>query len=201
MPGVPGEVARTWVGLESGGLESAWASLGEGRLRAHGRACGLDPEPYWVTYQLDTVDGWVTSRLQVEVELSAGPRRLDLRRAGDGTWSANGQAVAGVAGALDCDLARSPLTNTMPVLRHRLHQAAGRHDFVMAWVSLPDLGVHRSEQRYEHLRTSARGALVRFASQDGSFVADLAVDRDGLVLDYPGLARLVQVGGVGPGSP
>ena len=188
---MPGTSARTWAGLESGGFETTWVRFEDGRLRAHGRACGLDPEPYWVAYQLDTVDGWVTSQLVVEVDLEAGPRRLDLRRAGDGTWTANGAVVAAVAGALDCDLARSPLTNTMPMLRHGLHQAAGAHDFTMAWVSLPDLGVHRSEQHYEHLRSSATGALVRFASQDGTFVADLDVDPDGLVLDYPGLARRI----------
>jgi hypothetical protein len=53
----------------------------------------------------------------------------------------------------------------------------------MAWVSLPDLKVHRSEQRYEHLAPGR----VRFSS-DG-FTADLELDADGLVITYPGLAR------------
>ena len=52
-------------------------------------------------------------------------------------------------------------------------------------MSLPDLKVHRSEQRYEHLEPG----LVRFSS-DG-FVADLVLDADGLVITYPGLARRV----------
>ena len=45
--------------------------------------------------------------------------------------------------ALDCDLAYCPLTNLMPVLRHRLHREPGRHDLVMAWVRLPELTVSR----------------------------------------------------------
>jgi hypothetical protein len=55
----------------------------------------------------------------------------------------------------------------------------------MAWVSLPDLQVHRSEQRYEHVRPG----VVRFSSDD--FVADLELDAHGLVRTYPQLARRV----------
>ena len=57
----------------------------------------------------------------------------------------------------------------------------------MAWVSVPDLHVHASPQRYEHLRTTAAGAVVRFGS--GDFTADLLVDAEGFVADYPGLAQ------------
>jgi hypothetical protein len=49
--------------------------------------------------------------------------------------------------------------------------------------------VHRSLQRYQHLRTTPHGAVVRFAS--GDFTADLLVDADGFVVDYPQLARRV----------
>ena len=55
----------------------------------------------------------------------------------------------------------------------------------MAWVSLPDLKVHRSQQRYEHLEPGR----VRFSS-DG-FTADLELDEDGVVVFYPELARRV----------
>ena len=59
-----------------------------------------------------------------------------------------------------------------------------KYDFVMAWVSLPDLKVHRSGQRYEHLAPGR----VRFSDDDG-FTADLELDENGLILVYPGLAR------------
>ena len=119
----------------------------------------------------------------------------------EGGWTARRQAhpadradrqddVALLDHALDCDLAWCPLTNLMPVLRHRLHREPGRHDLVMAWVRLPELTVSRSGQRYEHLRRNADGtAVVRFSS--GAFSADLTVDADGFVVDYPGLARAV----------
>jgi hypothetical protein len=191
------QVTCTWRVEASGGLETAWVSLGDDRLSARGRAVGLDPEPYWVAYALETGGRFVTGRLRVQVESAAGSRTLDLRRrSGDGAWLADGHALPDLDGALDCDLALCPLTNSMPVLRHRLHRQAGGHDLVMAWVSLPDLGVHRSEQRYEHLGRAGEGALVRFTS--GDFRADLGVDGDGLVVDYPRLAtRLARADGSG----
>jgi hypothetical protein len=86
-------------------------------------------------------------------------------------------------GALDCDLAFSPLTNFMPARRLGPEPV----DHVMAWVSVPDLGVRRSEQRYEPIDDHH----VRFVSLDGDFVAELELDDDGLVVRYPQLAELV----------
>jgi hypothetical protein len=31
--------------------------------------------------------------------------------------------------------------------------------------------------------------VVRYESTDGSFAANITVDRDGIVVDYPGIAR------------
>jgi hypothetical protein len=77
----------------------------------------------------------------------------------------------------------------MPVLRHGLLERAGSHDFLMAWVSLPDLRFHPSRQRYVSLADVANTRTVRYESLDGDFTADLTFDSDGLVIDYPQLGR------------
>ncbi|MGW3953291.1 putative glycolipid-binding domain-containing protein [Streptomyces sp. NPDC004752] len=41
---------------------------------------------------------------------------------------------------MDRDLVLCPLTDTMPVPRDGLHRAPGERQFLMAWVSVPDLG-------------------------------------------------------------
>ena len=61
----------------------------------------------------------------------------------------------------------------------------------MAWISVPDLSLHPSPQRYTHLETQSAGErVVRFeATGEGDdFVADVVFDADGLVIDYPGIA-------------
>jgi hypothetical protein len=83
------------------------------------------------------------------------------------------------------DLGWSPLFNSLPVLRDGLLEAGPPRDYVMRWVDVPSLELHRSEQRYEPLGDR----VVRFVS--GDFTADIRFDAAGFVLDYPGLARRV----------
>ena len=77
----------------------------------------------------------------------------------------------------------------MPVLRHRLLSGGGPVDLLMAWVSVPDLGIFPSRQRYTLVRRASQAIVVRFESLDNPFVADITFDDHGLVRDYPGLAR------------
>ncbi|MFG2126709.1 putative glycolipid-binding domain-containing protein [Streptomyces sp. NPDC048751] len=183
----------TWDVTGSKGYETAWVEVGADALRARGRAVGTTPEPYWVSYELETTAGFVTQRLRVTAETAERTRTLDLRHDGQGGWTADGVRVPEVEGALDCDLGLCPLTNTMPVLRHELHRVPGEREFLMAWVSVPDLAVQPSRQTYTHLgRAGDGGGRVRYAS--GDFRSDVEFDADGLVVEYPQLARRLAAG-------
>lgn len=195
------DVHRSLVWLKEAGAELAEVKLARGRLSATGSAIGADPMPYRLEYILVTGDDYTTSSLRVHTAGAGWSRTLELRRDGDGTWQVLGDAEGlldapppgGDAtlyqGALDCDLALCPLTNTMPVLRHGLLDAGDPVDFQMVWVSVPDLAVHPSAQRYTPVRKSDDVSVVRY--EDEGFAANIVFDRDGLVVDYPGLARRV----------
>jgi len=176
-----------WRGLEEWLAEAAEVRLEGDRLEARGTQLGAEPHAYRADYELTTTAGWVTERLRVEVRDRDGERRLDLRRGADGGWSANGHARPELEGALDCDLAFSPLTNTMPTLRERLRDGEGPVDLETAWVALPGLEIHCSAQRYEPVD----GRTVRYVSRDSDFRAELELDEDGLVLRYPRLAERI----------
>jgi hypothetical protein len=207
LAGVPDEPEKhrvvVWESETTAGIELSDVRLYHGQLQATGVAIGTDPEPYRLTYELETAEGFVTSALRVRSEGRGWLRTLELLRSIDGAWTcattADGEPDLPAAGgsadafseALDCDLGRSPLTNSMPVLRHGLLDGGGPIDFVMAWVSVPDLGVHRSEQRYTFLRRDGERSTVRYESRNRSFVAEITFDADGLVVLYPGLARRV----------
>jgi uncharacterized protein len=172
-----------WRGLEEWLAEAAEVQLEADRLRARGTQLGAEPHPYRADYELATTEGWVTDRLEVAVHDGDGERRLDLRRGADGGWTANGEALPDLSGALDCDLAFSPLTNAMPILR----DGGGPADYEMAWVSLPDLAVRLSLQRYEPIDERT----VRYVSRDSDFSAELELDADRLVVRYARLAERV----------
>jgi hypothetical protein len=192
-----------WTGVEEWLAEAASIDLREGGLSANGIQLGAHPAPYRVDYRLDASDGFVTRELDLIAVGEGWSRRLLLRHDGSGGWSANveddgdppGGAWDGelpdLSDALDIDMGFSPLTNSMPILRHELHRQVGSTDFVMAWVSIPDLRVTASKQRYEHVRTDDEGATVRFLEVDRDFTADLELDSDGLLAFYPALSRRV----------
>ena len=175
-----------WRGVDPDRMETAWVRAGERRLSAHGSSTTGD---YVLSWRLETGDGWVTRDLWVGVD---GARSLQLSRGAGGEWS-----VGGLDGALDCDLGLCPFTNTMPVLRHGLHvpRPPGEVDveLVMAWVSVPDLTVSASRQRYRSDGSGAGGrARIRFDSE--GFSARIEVDADGFVVGYPGIGYGVDVG-------
>ncbi len=203
-----GTLHRTvaWSKDDPVGAEIASVALLPDRMQASGVAIGSDPEPYRLDYQLETREGFVTARVLVTARGDGWSRRLELTRSGAAGWNADvsqegdislpeaGGDLTGLAEALDPDLGLSPLFNTMPVLRHRIHDD-GAAEFLMVWISVPDLSLHPSPQRYSHLETRAGGErLIRFeAVGDGDdFVADLIYDADGLVVDYPGIATRIR---------
>jgi hypothetical protein len=181
------ERVLVWRGLEDWLSEASHVRLEGDRLEAWGTQLGADPRPYRVDYGLTTAANWVTERFRLVVRDANGERGLDLHRRTDGVWTANGEALAGLDSALDCDLENSPLTNSMPILRERLREGGPPVDLVMAWVSLPDLGVRVSSQRYEPIDERS----VRFVSLDSDFTAELELDSDGLLSRYPSLGERV----------
>jgi hypothetical protein len=130
-------------------------------LRARGTQIAIDDDAYELRYEVDE------ERLFAEI---VGHKALEI----------------GLDDTDFFDLAFSPLFNSFPVIRYEMHRGGTPQDFVMTWVSVPDLGVSRSEQRYDPL---AGEGLVRFST--GSFKADIEFDREGFVVDYPELAERV----------
>ena len=166
-------------------MELAEVRLSESALAASGVAIGSDPAPYRLDYSLVADKGFVTAGLRVEARGEGLHNTIDLWRSEEGRWSVDGRELPELDDALDCDLGLSPLTNSMPVLRHGLLAETGSVELLMAWVSVPDLSVHASPQRY----TGLGDRVVRFDSLDDPFTAHITFDEDGLVLDYPGIGR------------
>jgi hypothetical protein len=159
-----------WQG--PGIFEVAFVDLGDDRLTARGTQLRAG---YSLSYVLETSHMFVSERLVAEVETVHGAGKLDLRR---GTKPLKDDV-------LDLDLQASPLFNSLPVLRDRLHEGGNAREYTMAFVKVPELSVERSAQRYVPLEHG----VVRFRS--GTFTADIEFDADGFVVRYPGLAERV----------
>ena len=156
---------RFIVGASNGGFEFTGLIL-----QAH------EESPYVVRYALAVDAAWRTRKVEVELE-DGGQRGLSLTVDSEGNWSQDAQRLEQVAGCIDVDLEWSPSTNTLPI--RRLGLAPGETKTVAAaWVRFPSMEVQRLEQTYERL------AERRYRYRSGRFTADLAVDDDGMVLQY-----------------
>jgi hypothetical protein len=144
-----------WQGLDVPRLELVRLEWVDGELRASGTQLGV---AYELRYELE--------RAQLELDV-VGERA----------------ATVALDGCDFFDLGSSPLFNSLPVVRDGLLEEGPARDYVMRWVSVPELVVHEQPQRYEPLG----GGLVRFRT--GDFAADIAFDEDGLVTYYPDLAE------------
>lgn len=204
----PGRRMVAWTKIDPIGAEIADVTLTTQGMLAAGTAIGSDPEPYRLDYELETDDQYVTRRVDVRATAEGWSRALHLMHDGSGTWTVDTDQSGHIASpapggdprlfadALDADLGLSPLFNTMPVLRHGLHESGSRAtDLLMVWISVPDLRVHPSRQRYTPLRPAgATSALVLFEalSDEAIFRAEIEFDTTGLVVDYPGLATRIR---------
>lgn len=193
--------AVAWVKDDPFGVEFAELEIGRDHLWAQGVVVGGGPLPYRLDYELDTTGDFITSRIHAVSRGEGWRRELDLRRDAAGVWSVaasgQGQLALEPAGGdarclvetLDCDLELSPITNMMPILRHGLTKGGGPIELTMAWIAVPALSVRADRQRYRHGLSAADHHVIRYEAVDGTFAADITVDADGVVIDYPGVAR------------
>ncbi|RNL85850.1 putative glycolipid-binding domain-containing protein [Halostreptopolyspora alba] len=169
------------------GLGTLTAAPGGYRFEASETVAG-HAEHFACRFTVRTDLAWVCSEARVEVMTGFGARELGMTGRG-GHWSVDGHPEPSLDGCLDVDVAATPLTHTLPIRRLGLTPGESR-DITVARIDVPSLRVWRVVQRYTRLDTSA--GRDRYEYRDphhGSF--ELTVDRDGVVLDYEGLARRV----------
>ena len=143
--------------------------------------------PYGLRYRAVRDSNWTT--LSLDIDTTDG-RGLHVRSDGAGSWSdAAGRRLPALDGCIDIDLAGSPFTNTLPIRRIGLTPEMGAVEFRMLYVPFATFEPTVDEQRYRCLGPGH----YRYEAVDRSFSADLTLDDDGLVVDYPTLFHRVPV--------
>jgi hypothetical protein len=145
--------------------------------------------PFRLTYRLTWDKAWRLRNAELLVATERFTRSLILQTDGWGSWrGSDGMVIDELDGCVDVDIWPTPFTNSFPIRREPM--AVGeRREFHMAWIFAPELTVHPQPQAYTRLADR----LYLFENLDGSgFKADLLVDADGIVLDYPDLFRRVK---------
>jgi uncharacterized protein len=144
--------------------------------------------PFTTRYTVRCDAQWRVRALTVQARQQDAEHALDLRADGSGRWQDGaGAPLPALEGCLDVDLSATPFTNTLPIRRLALPVGASA-TIQVVYVAVPALALSAVEQRYTHLGARPNGgSRYLYEGLSTDFHAEIEVDDDGLVLDYPGL--------------
>ena len=177
------EVARF-----AAGAASATGATGAAGAMLRGTSVGVEGGGPWsFTYVIEVDPAWRVRRAAIE---SGDGGRLEIEADGAGAWRVNGARRPELDGCFDLDLEGSAVTNTLPV--HRLAIGLGeRAEAPAAYVRTHGLSIERLEQSYRRLPSGADHLVFEYEAPRFEYRAELRFALDGLVVDYPGIARRV----------
>jgi hypothetical protein len=173
---------RQWVAV---GAEHLILSIDD-EIRADGMAVGeIESTAYRIRYEVVCDLRWNAEQLTVKDLLDG--RSVTWARLTNDRWSdGTGHEIEALKGCSDVDLLITPFTNTLPIRRLNLRVGEAR-ELAVVYVSVPALTASKFEQRYTCLAQDETGGVYRYESLKTGFTAELRVDSDGLVVDYPNI--------------
>jgi uncharacterized protein len=178
-----------WVPWEGPGLEHLRLVTSDGGVVANGLVIGLEAgRPFRIGYEIRCDGRWRVREVRAAAPDLERPV-LELLADGEGRWKRrSGEPVPELDGCIDVDISATPFTNTLPIRRLGLRPGESA-EVDVAYVRVPGLLVGPERQRYGCLEVRADNGRYRFEALPSGFTAELPVDADGLVIDYPGLFR------------
>ena len=165
-----------WSPWEDPGLEHLHLTVSSDGVEALGLILRMrEGRHFRCRYELQTDPEWRLRSLTFAVMPAGG----------------GGEPRHDLAGCGDADIQISPFTNTLPIRRLGLAEGESA-EIGAAYLRVPELTVEPDAQRYTRLEAEGTvGGRYRYDAVGDDFTADLPVDGDGLVIDYPDLFRRV----------
>ena len=183
-----------WSPWTGPGLEHLHLRQQQEDIVADSLILGVEEQrPFRVRYEIHCDPQWRLRAVHLNVP-GGSSQSLHLFTDGEGVWTTESEeTIPSLEGCLDVDISATPFTNTLPIRRLAL-QPGSSAILNMVYIAIPQMQLKVAEQRYTCLEVTASGGRYRYESLANGvswFTAELAVDADGLVLDYPRLFRRV----------
>jgi uncharacterized protein len=182
-----------WALVEEPGMEHLRLTVNDGQIVADGVIVGVtENQPFRVHYKIRCDAEWRVREADIRLLDGVG-QNIKLNADGKGHWTdGSGNHVLSLNGCLEVDISATPFTNTLAIRRTRL-QPGESADLVAAFIAVPEMVVTPSRQRYTCVDLRSDGGLYKYEDEGlfQGFTADLSVDADGLVVEYPELFKRV----------
>lgn len=178
-----------WISIDGQKIEHVRITKTKNNILADGIIIHLNSDnSIRIRYEIECDQQWQVRKVDLNM-LDDSSRNLKLFSDGKGNWTnRDGKTIPELNNCMDLDIYYSPFTNTLAIRRLNL-QADESKDINAAYINIPELTVISDPQRYTCLNRNANSALYLYESRDSDFKAELPVDSDMLVLDYPGFFK------------
>jgi hypothetical protein len=185
-----------WSGAGMEMLRFRRGHPGDAPYVASGVVLGMGEHgPYRLNYRIKIESNWQARKVTFEASTADGTITRLLRTDGIGHWrDENSAMLTELNGCLDIDIQATPFTNLLPI--RRLKQKAGQQNEIgVVYIEVPSLLISAKRQRYTCLdplrQTAGIAGRYLYEGPIGEFKAELPVEADGMVTDYPALFRRV----------
>jgi hypothetical protein len=180
-----------WKNQADTGLEHFYLQRDDEEIIADGVVIGVEEgAAFRIRYQVRCDLNWRVRKVVVQ---SLEEDEQTLRYVSDslGHWTnGSGSPSPELEGCFDVDITATPFTNTLPIRRLGLRPGQSVEIRVVYFL-IPQMQVRMDPQRYTCLEAGNDGGTYKFESLTDGFTAEITVDEDGLVEDYPGLFKRV----------
>ena len=172
-----------WRTLEDGGngLEHLHVNSCENNIIASSCVIGArDASHYGIHYTIICSPDWAVRSFSIE---NTDGKSLSMNADGEGNWfNQDGSPAPRFAGAIDIDLSGTPFTNSLPIRRMANCTPGNSRRFKMLYIPFDTLQPAIDKQQYSCIIPYRK---YRYEALGRDFTADLEVDDNAVVFDYP----------------
>jgi uncharacterized protein len=177
-----------WTGREYHSLENCLVHTNEIGNYITATIVGYYEEKiYQVNYHIQTNNAWETLSVDISCRHSDQQWHIHLKGDGKGNWQSDDMTtkqfkipLEQLQGCIDVDIPLTPFTNTLPIRRLQL-MPGQEHIIKVIYLDLLAQQITPVQQRYKRIADKA----YHYENIPNDFEADIEVDDQGLVVDYP----------------
>jgi hypothetical protein len=139
---------------------------------------------YKIDYHIKTNETWETTFVNIRTQLDNLAELITLEKK-DGKWLLNGKYENELDNIFDVDISLTPFTNTLPINRLKLKDKEEQIIEVLYF----DI-FEKETKCVKQIYTKLTRFEYVYENYDKSFKANITIDEQGLVVDYPGLFEM-----------
>lgn len=178
-----------WKGLDNDTSETCAVNFTGGGIVVRSEIRGwINGAAVMAEYVMKLDNQWQVRHIELLTEANGIDTNYKMARSSDGEWTDdNGELLPEFEGCQYVDISLTPFTNTLPINGLYLKDDGETKQIDVVYFDVMANSARRDTQQY----TKLHSLKYRFENDGGSFSAEIDVDEQGFVTDYPELFEML----------